>query len=747
VKLRRLDMEGFRGAPKPFSVAFSSKTLFIFSENGRGKSTIADALEFLGSGDLVDFHREGCGVDAAVNLDGGGAARIGADLLDPPVHVERAIEGGQAGPLESDPADFELAPIPILRQSTINAFMRRTAGEKRQALLELLDLDALNAFRKTLRKARGDAKDRRLEAERSRGEEEGTLAALLDGNPLVARAAELAATAKLGETVASDSDLDGLVLRLPPGEPNREAPLTGLTRALESLPDDPAAEWNAAVADEGTRGAEALAALLIQGERLLEGEWEADACPLCEVEQDRDILAAGVKTRAEALAESKRRVAELRDGLGRARMAAGGLATAIGAVLGVAPEDGWPQQAELTGAKEKLGVYAADLAAAAAEFSPCPTYPDLGLDLAAALPALHRAAAPKESPELAALQALNELQGQRRRLASRAEGARRALASEEGLVRLLEIADEKIKAAVEKSLSAIEDLVEEYFATLMPDPIYSEVKLAYAARRSGQVEFEISFGAHTVNPPQRVMSESQLNALGLALLLARVKQSDTPWRTLVLDDVVNSFDSPHRAGVVRLLRSKFADWQLVVLSHDSLFRDIAQREASGEWDFKEIETWTPAGGPELAEGDPLNRLDQGLKAGEAPPALGGFARRALEQKLSRALLELGYKIRFDPRSRYSPHDYLGALRAGLTEKGSPLADSEVLGRIATADYMATRIVHTRPDAPEAGIDELRRLVADLRDFEALMRCEKCKKPVWYATTRGGHQCECSALKA
>jgi hypothetical protein len=746
VKLRGVEIEGFRGAPVRWSVPFSSRSHFIFSENGRGKSTIADALEFLTRGDLGAFHREGCEIDAAVNLDGDGVARIEAGIRDPEGRLGRTIEAGWAGPLRSD-LGSDPGPIPILHQSTINAFMRKTGGEKRQALLELLDLEALNDFRKTLRRTRGEAKFRRIEAERSRREETGTLVALLGGADLVTRAAELAGAAKLGSTIASEDDLDRLTLTLPPGAPNRAAPLTTLTRALESLPADPAPGWNEAVADEGTRGAAALAALLAEGERLLEGDWEPDACPLCEVETDRDALTAQVKTRAEALAESRQKVGELRAGLTQGAAAASGLAAAIDAVLAVAPAEGWPKEDELRAAAAAQRTYASGLAAAAKGLTSAPTRPDPGLDWTELLPALHAAAAPQESPELAALQKLNELQVQHRRLRSRTATATATATAERALVRLLQIADEKTRAAVEEALAATQDLVERYFKILMADPIYSDVKLVYAARRSGQVDFEVRFGPHTVNPPQRVMSESQLIALGLALLLARVQQSDTLWRTLVLDDVVNSFDAPHRGGLVRLLLEEFADWQLIVLSHDILFRDLALREAAGVWQFREISVWTQAGGPVLGEGDPLDRLEEGLRGGEAAAALGGHARQALEHGLRHPLGKLRYKIPFDPGARYTPRDFLDALRSGFAERKSELADSEILRRIEAGTYMGTRIVQGRPDAPEAGTDELRRLVADLRAFQTLLVCEECGKSVWWARTPTGHHCECAKLRA
>ncbi len=747
MKLRRLEIQGFRGAPKPLTVSLPDKSHFIYSENGFGKSTIADALEFLTTGDLIHFHREGCGLDAAVNVNGGGAAIIAAELIDPEQHVTRMLDGDDPSSLESGGAEVQLPPIPTLRQSTINEFMQQTSGEKRKALLELLDLDALNGFRSALRTAVGKAKERRDAAALAHGEEVVVLDRLLDGKDLLGVAVQLARAAGLDDRIGSEQDFEALKLKLPPGEPNRQQPLTELVRALESFTADPAKEWDAAVVDAEVRSGEAISALLEQGQRLLDGDWTNDSCPLCEVEQDRAELATRVKSRAEALAESRKRVADLRAKLEERRRSAAGFAQAIAGLLAVAPPDDWPSQDELGLARTSLLNYADAVKRAAAAFELCPVNPDLGLDFEKLMPELQKAAAPKESPELAALQSLNELQGQWRRVGARLKKAESAEGAQAALDRLLEISDEGIKRAVEDALGGIEDLVGRYFEVLMADPVYTNVKLVYAARRSGQVEFSIDFGEHTIRPPQRIMSESQLNTLGLALLLARVKRSDSPWRTLILDDAANSFDSPHRAGLVRLLRQEFTGWQLLILSHDSVFRDIALRETGGDWTFHEIITWTSLGGPVLGDGDPLNRLEQALRAGEAASGLGGHARKALELSLGRAVMKLGYKIPYDPAGRYTADDFLHALVAGLKEKESPLASLDILSRIDTAGYMATRTVHTRSNLPEATTDDLKRLVADLKEFNESLRCAECGKPPWFAESKKGHQCRCGKLTA
>jgi hypothetical protein len=744
MKLRELELKAFRGAPRRLVVRLKpTKSHFFYSENGRGKSTIADAFEFLTTGGLARFTKEECGIDAAINLRAGEDATVAAKLADPDVSVKRALDKDGPSDLESDIGDLE--PIPTLRQATIVDFMAQTAGEKRQALLELLDLDALNDFRGKLRTALGKAKDRKKSAKSTHKEEVDTLEGLLNGKDLLHVAAKYAEEAGVKEEIDSPKKLEKLELRPPPGEPNRQPALTELVRALAAVSDDdPSADWNAAVADIEVRRGEALSVLLSQGSKVLAEVWPDQSCPLCEADQDHDALADRVETRAKALAESNQRLNNLRQRLEVRRTASSSLEAAIAGVLRVAPKDGWPSGDELGTARDVLKAHAETLKKAGHELSAAPQNPDLGMDLEVLIPKLQEASVPKQSPEIAALQRLVEIRGVHSQVAKRLAKYEKTKEQETSLKRLLEIADETIKSAVEESLSEIEGLVARYFEILMADPIYTNVKLVYAARRSGQVEFSIDFSGDPVKPPQRIMSESQLNALGLALLLARVKSGDTPWQTLVLDDVVNSFDSPHRVGLIRLLKQEFVNWQIVIFSHDSVFRDIAQREA-GEWSFQEIIVWTPDGGPILGEGDPLNRLQQELDGGAGASALGGHARRALEQKLGKVVAELGCRIAYDPGGRYTAHDLLQALTRELKEKQSPLAEHEVLKRMDTASYMATRTVHTRTDLPEATTDDLKRLAADAKDLDEVFRCDECDKWIWFAESETGHQCKCGTL--
>lgn len=750
MNLRKLELAGFRGAPGTLSRKFSDNNYFVYAENGRGKSTIADAIEFLVDGDLERFHREGCTLESAIHVDADEAI-VTAKLSDGQ-ELTRTLSGDEPSPLRAaDGSEVQLPSLPILRHSAIQDFMEKTGGEKREALLQILDLDALNGFRATLRKAVGLAKDKYSAAGERVEEERAALESIREGEGLLDRVRSLAATAGIGDPIASENDLDKLTLKLPPAEPNRLEPINELVRALENWkPEDPVETWNEAVAREGAQREEALDALLRQGDKLLADEWAEDSCPLCETAQDREALAAKVKVRAAQLAESRRNIEAVRSELVARADVAKRLAAALQGLLAVAPSEGWPEQDAIEATRERFERYECAVRVSLRELQSCSASPDLELDFATLTPALRAAAAPRESPALAALTALHDLRTQNRLMRKRQAEKDAADAAHGALAQMLEIADSTIKGAVEEALKPIQDLAAHYFGVLMVEDIYSDIELVYTARRSGQVEFSIVFAGRQppLSPPQRIMSESQLNALGIALLLARLKHDEDDWRTLVLDDVVNGFDAPHRHGLLRLLEEEFSDWQVIVFSHDSAFRDIAMHATRGGWTFLEIVKWTPGGGPVLDDGDPLNRLKSELDAGVAASGLGGFARAAIEGSLGRPLMKLGYReIRYDPRQRFTAHDFLIGLQSGLKKSDSSLAELAVLDRMDAASYMATTLVHRRDGAQEPSRDDLLRLVDDLRELEEGLICSGCRKPVWHLSNGASRQCECGGLKA
>jgi hypothetical protein len=721
----------------------------VEAENGFGKTTLSDAIEFWSTGDIRAYHREGYCLDAVVNVDSQ-LAVVTAEVTGLPT-LRRSLKGTTAADLEpAGPAALDqpaLPPVPMLRHSTMADFMRMTAGDKKKAVLDLLGLAPLTAFRDTLKTACNTVKGRREDAERSEREE---LAALRqhvgERDPLVV-AEDLRQRAGLGRAVNSLDDLLGLEVDAShiPDEPDRIGALDELARALESLGGDPSAEWNAAVADQAVRTSEALSALIESGQRVLPN-WQEATCPLCLRPSDTEELSKQLGERAAHLERSQ---ADFRKQLGRLGEYTAQLsrvAAALAVVEERAPAGGCPEGGRVTEIREGLTGQVTALKEARSTTSPCSPAPRPELD--DLLRRLRNAAeVAKRSTKSQALIDLARLRDQAERLAQATRRAERLKLVASSATRLLRIAEQQIKEAVETALGDVAELAARFYGELMVGAPYSDVKLQYLSKRSGGVEFSLVFdGRHSITPPQRIMSESQLNALGLALFLAQLKVEDQPWRAMVLDDVVNAFDAPHRQGLIRLLADEFSDWQVILLTHDPSFAAIARKTVSG-WRWQKIVSWTPTGGPVFGSAEPVKRLKERLDAGESADGLGGDARRALEQALAVPVEKLGYEMRYDPQYRHTGYEFLRALRKGLDRNNPELAKDPIFRRMESANYMASLGAHYRPDIPPVTRDDLYYLVADLERLAEVFCCDTCGRPAWDAEVKGKHQCRCSALAA
>jgi hypothetical protein len=750
VKLKSLTIGGFRGAPVPIELRLGQKSLCLLAENGHGKTTVVDGLEFWSSGDLRHYHREGYQLDSVVNVDSLSASVMCETSTHPP--LTRTLLAGTASSLKptgSMAVGTALPPtLPILRHRTMAEFMDMSSGDKRNALMELLRLTPLIDFRKTLRTAVGNAERTAAEAVRRVTGEKAALAALLGGRSLIELADELRREAQLAQPIASEMDLLSLVVATSPASaahPDRPEAVADVARRLAEADDDASEAWNEVVQDRDTVIGHGISTLITAGERVLM-EWQEDICPLCRQQQDRDDLIADLAQRAVALRDATARFSHVAERMDSYALRVRAAESSLKRLLAASPTEGWPDPGRLTALRDDLRRHADAVTMARTNRTACPSPPPGDLPDMTLLEAIAKRTIPNDrAPK--ALADLVRLQEQVRRCWGTTQTGDAATAVSAAMSVVLEITDIRIRSAMEAAIADMGKLAADFYGRLVSSQVYGDVALEYQTGRAGGIDFSLVFdNRHRVSPPQRVMSESQLNALGLALFLAQLKVDPQPWRALVLDDVVNSFDASHRVGLARLIAEEFAEWQVLLVTHDRIFATLARKMLPG-WRFIEIAAWTPTGGPVLAEGNIRDRLRDRLAEGSSASELGGLARVALEQGLSFPLEKLCLEIRHDPLGRYSAHEYLVALRRGLRDRKSSLAALPVLPRMEADSYLINIGAHDRPADPALTTDELRRLVDDLAELEEAFVCTACGEPVWWLSRDAGrhHQCRCSAL--
>ena len=152
-KLQRLAMHAFRGVPSDMTVDFGhGESTVVYGDNGTGKSTIADALEWYFTGEIELLSHEGR--QHAVRYVGGDADGV----TSVEVLTSGTLGGKVVFPDERTPEMFHALRREtfLLRGRTLADFINKTKTEKWKALVEILGLDAIESLREDLQRARND---------------------------------------------------------------------------------------------------------------------------------------------------------------------------------------------------------------------------------------------------------------------------------------------------------------------------------------------------------------------------------------------------------------------------------------------------------------------------------------------------------------------------------------------------------------------------------------------------------------
>ncbi|HEX4084167.1 MAG TPA: hypothetical protein VHY22_04595 [Chthoniobacteraceae bacterium] len=123
------------------------------------------------------------------------------------------------------------------------------------------------------------------------------------------------------------------------------------------------------------------------------------------------------------------------------------------------------------------------------------------------------------------------------------------------------------------------------------------------ARASGRwtvlpprVILRLSYRNHEPGDPVPFLNEARLTACSISLWLAALLRSrplllgdQTYPRLLVLDDVLLSLDMEHRLPLLEVLREHFAEWQVILLTHNRAWYEVAKRRLPDkEWQHTEL---------------------------------------------------------------------------------------------------------------------------------------------------------------
>jgi hypothetical protein len=242
---------------------------------------------------------------------------------------------------------------------------------------------------------------------------------------------------------------------------------------------------------------------------------------------------------------------------------------------------------------------------------------------------------------------------------------------------------------------------------------------------------QYQFFKNRVKPPHKYLSESHLNCLGIAYFLTSVRVFNKGIGFLIIDDVISSFDSNHRARFSDLLINKFSDYQIILLTHEKNWFDYVENSVKGrKWIVGSIK-WSDDLGTHLEE-PPENlkeRIENNIKKGNVE-SLGNDIRKYLEFLLKQIALNLRVKVEFRFNNKNEDrmsHELLTCLLAELkNQNNSDFKPSrEVIIRLLDELFLGSKESHDSSFVPALG--DFKAFWDDVEELEKLFFCSSCGK--------------------
>jgi predicted ATPase len=591
----KLTFVRFRGGSQPVTFEFqpNKKFVLIFGENGTGKSSIVDAIDFVCNNEFGSLRdRSGTTPRTHVVSLNGQSKDLAVTLQYAGKTWEARLQGGK--PITQPPNPPRAF---ILRRTDITRVMESTPSDRYKALHAYITVPKVEQAEGELRKAHKTMQDNVDRAVRDRTQAGDTLERLwlAEGKP----DADALAWAIHKTSVGVDVQNAALAAnrRLEAGIRQAQELLSNMQKADQSatataiaLAQTDQALQTAAAEQAGLNAA--LVDLLSDAQQYLRGLPAGELpCPLCGKPENSNILLQRIGAQLQQLTNLQR----LREAQQRAQSA---VVQAQG-VLRSAENQFIAHCHSLPGlVMDASAEYAeaADLdalAAAANESGRLAAAAAAAAELAAVQPAL--AAAIEEDQKT--INQWNSLYTLLQTLQVAEHTMREQQAVAERLKAMLDIVEAERKAYVDQLVRAISSDVNALYIRIHPQESLGNSALYVKPNVAGSLELRAAFGGVADVVPGAYYSEAHLDTLGLCVYLALAKQAGKQDRIIVLDDVLTSVDDAHLSRIVDLIDEE-ADslGHLIITTHSQAWVDKVRTATGLQPDLIELQPWTLSNG-------------------------------------------------------------------------------------------------------------------------------------------------------
>lgn len=215
------------------------------------------------------------------------------------------------------------------------------------------------------------------------------------------------------------------------------------------------------------------------------------------------------------------------------------------------------------------------------------------------------------------------------------------------------------KRGAERILKQVESTFKSYYDLLHPGEGYGAITLPPVGG-SSRFNLKTEFHGLKTDHPLGYFSEGHLDSLGLCIFLAFIRQFNSYVKLIILDDVLTSVDAGHRMRVAQLLAREFKDYQLIITTHDEMWAQqlgMVMKNAGVTPKMIRLKPWSLEDGADWDDftGSNWGYYRQQINDGQCQSAIANTG-RDLEKFLFQMRRNLRLAVPATPDDRYTLGD-------------------------------------------------------------------------------------------